>query len=56
MFKMFSQVTSRKMRKKIHHDNDPQDASQEYFLDKDGIPDEDDRPYFPPEDSRPPHY
>ena len=36
--------------------NDSLDPSEEYFKEKDQAPDEDDQPYFPLEESKPPHY
>ena len=44
------------MREKINPDNDAQDPAEEYFIEKDLVHDEDDQPYFPPEESKPPHY
>ena len=44
------------MREKINPDNDAQDPAEEYFKEKDFFIDEEAQPYFPPEESKPPHY
>ncbi len=37
-----------------NYDNDSYDEAEENFRNIE--PDEEDKPYFPPEDSKPPHY
>ena len=42
------------MNKNTNPDNDALDPQEEYWRSED--PDEEDKPYFPPEESKPPHY
>ena len=44
------------MSKKINDDYVNQDTSKEYFKEKDRNSEEDDQSYFPPEESKPPHF
>ena len=44
------------MKEKINPDNDGLDPSEEYFITKNDNNDEQDQPYFPVEESKPPHY
>ena len=44
------------MKEKINPDNDGLDPSEEYFRTKNDNSDEQDQPYFPVEESKPPHY
>ena len=42
------------MNEKVNPDNDSLDPSEEYWREQN--PDEEDEPYFPSKESRPPHY
>ncbi|WP_275040988.1 hypothetical protein [Prochlorococcus sp. MIT 0603] len=42
------------MNEKINPDNEALDPSDEYWRQQSS--DEEDEPYFPPEESKPPHY
>ncbi len=44
------------MKEKINPDNDGLDPSEEYSRKKDHSTNENDPPYFPVEESKPPHY